>query len=86
MPRGRKRVVSLTSDEIRAKIAANNKTIEEMTLNLKTLKSENKSLLKDLNAAEAKEKEEASKRQMEEIAEIIKNSGKSLDEIKELLK
>lgn len=86
MPRGRKRVVSLTSDEIRAKIAANNKTIEETTSNLKTLKAENKSLLKDLNAAEAKEKEEASKKQMEEIAEIIKNSGKSLEEIKELLK
>ena len=31
-------------------------------------------------------KEEAAKKQLEEISEIIKNSGKSLDEVKELLK
>ena len=48
-------------------------------------KLENKNFTKDLIVAEAKEKEEAEKAQMIEIAEMISNSGKSLEEIKSFL-
>lgn len=86
MPRGKKRVVTITAEEIKAKIEENNKTIESLTEQIKAIRTENKSLAKDLAVAEAKEKEEAAKKELEEITEIIKNSGMSLNEIKELLK
>lgn len=86
MPRGKKRVVTITAEEIKAKIEENNKTIESLTGQIKSIRTENKSLAKDLVVAEAKEKEEAAKKELEEITEIIKNSGKSIDQIKELLK
>ena len=85
MPRGRRRVVTITAEEIKAKIEENNKTIESLTEQIKAIRLENKSLAKDLVAAEAKEKEEAAKKELEEITELIKNSGKSLNEIKIIL-
>lgn len=85
MPRGKRRVVTITAEEIKAKIEENNKTIESLTEQIKAIRAENKSLAKDLVAAEAKEKEEAAKKEMEEITELIKNSGKSLNEIKTIL-
>lgn len=85
MPRGRRRVVTITAEEIKAKIEENNKTIESLTEQIKAIRLENKSLTKDLAIAEAKEKEEAAKKELEEITELIKNSGKSLNEIKIIL-
>lgn len=85
MPRGRRRVVTITAEEIKAKIEENNKTIESLTEQIKAIRLENKSLTKDLAIAEAKEKEEAAKKELEEITELIKNSGKSLNEIKTIL-
>ena len=85
MPRGKRRVVTITAEEIKAKIEENNKTIESLTEQIKAIRLENKSLVKDLAVAEAKEKEEAAKKEMEEITELIKNSGKSLNEIKTIL-
>lgn len=85
MPRGKRRVVTITAEEIKAKIEENNKTIESLTEQIKAIRLENKSLTKDLAIAEAKEKEEAAKKELEEITELIKNSGKSLNEIKTIL-
>lgn len=85
MPRGKRRTVTATPQEIRSKIEENNKTIESLTEQIKAIRLENKSLAKDLVAAEAKEKEEAAKKELEEITELIKNSGKSLNEIKIIL-
>lgn len=85
MPRGKRRTVTATSQEIRSKIEENNKTIESLTEQIKAIRLENKSLTKDLAIAEAKEKEEAAKKELEEITELIKNSGKSLNEIKTIL-
>lgn len=85
MPRGRKRVVEMTASDIKAKIESNNAKIDELTNEIKSLKVENKNLVKDLAVAEAKEKEEATKKEMEEIVNLVKSSGKSLDEIKAML-
>ena len=85
MPRGKRRTVTATSQEIRSKIEENTNTIEDLMNQIKAIRAENKSLAKDLVAAEAKEKEEAAKKEMEEITELIKNSGKSLNEIKTIL-
>ena len=86
MPRGKRRTTTLTTTEIKTTIEQNNKTIEDLMSQIKAIRLENKSLAKDLAIAEAKEKEEAAKKELEEITELIKNSGMSLDEIKELLK
>ena len=86
MPRGKKRTTTLTTTEIKTTIEQNNKTIEDLMSQIKAIRLENKSLAKDFAVAEAKEKEEAEKKELEEIAEIIKNSGKSIDQIKGLLK
>ena len=85
MPRGRRRIVELTSEEIKAKIASNTNEIEELTTKIKALKLENKSLQKDLPIAEVKEKAEAEKKELEDIVILFKNSGKSLEEIKAML-
>ena len=85
MPRGKRRIVELTSEEIKAKIASNTNEIEELTTKIKALKLENKSLQKDLPIAEAKEKAEAEKKELEDIVILFKNSGKSLEEIKAML-
>ena len=85
MPRGRRRIVELTAEEIKAKIASNTNEIEELTTKIKALKLENKSLQKDLPIAEAKEKAEAEKKELEDIVTLFKNSGKSLEEIKAML-
>lgn len=82
MSRGKKRIVELTSEEIKAKIASNTNEIEELTAKIKVLRLENKSLQKDLVVAEAKEKAEAEKKELEDIVTLFKNSGKSLEEIK----
>lgn len=85
MPRGKRRIVELTSEEIKAKIASNTNEIEELITKIKALKLENKSLQKDLPIAEAKEKAEAEKKELEDIVTLFKNSGKSLEEIKAML-
>lgn len=85
MPRGKRRIVELTSEEIKAKITSNTNEIEELTTKIKALKLENKSLQKDLPIAEAKEKAEAEKKELEDIVTLFKNSGKSLEEIKAML-
>lgn len=82
MPRGRKRVVEMSAADIKAKIESNNAKIDELTNEIKSLRVENKNLVKDLAVAEAKEKEEATKEEMEEIVNLVKSSGKTLDEIK----
>ena len=81
-----KNVVTLTADEIRAKIEKNGATIEEYAKKAKELRLGNRKLAKDLKTAEKMEKEAAEKAEMEEILKTIKESGKSLEEIKELLK
>lgn len=85
MPRGKRRIVELTSEEIKAKITSNTNEIEELTTRIKTLRLENKSLQKDLAVAEAKEKAEAERKELEDIVTLFKNSGKSLEEIKAML-
>ena len=81
MSRGKRRIVNLTSEEIKAKIESNTKSIDELSVQIKNLKLENKSLAKDLVIAEKREKEEAAKKQYEQLADLIKNSGKSMEEI-----
>lgn len=86
MPRGKRRVVEMSAEDIRAKIELNSAKISDLTNEIKSLKLENKSLVKDLVIAETIEKEEAAKKETEEIVELIRNSGKSLDEIKAIFK
>ena len=79
-------VPSFSMEELEQKIAAAEKEIEDITAGLKTKKAELKELIKTKDAAEkaaaaAKAEEETAK-----IMEAIQKSGKSLDEILELLK
>lgn len=82
----KKRIVTMTVTEIQNKIEENTKAIEEFSAKAKELKKENKSLAKDLETAKVKEQEEAEKKAAEEIIQVIKDSGLTLDEVKELLK
>lgn len=86
MPRGKRRVVEMSTEDIRAKIESNSAKISDLTNEIKSLKVENKILVKDLVIAETREKEEMAKKETEEIVELIKNSGKSIEEIKEIFK
>ena len=86
MPRGRKKkTVAVTAEEIRAAIAAAEAEIEETSEKLKGLKAKLKELKKNLAISEAQEaaaKAEAEKRM---ILEAIEKSGKSVEEVLELL-
>ena len=79
-------VPSFSMEELEQKIAAAEKEIEDITAGLKAKKAELKKLIKikataEKAAAVAKAEEEKAK-----IMEAIQKSGKSLDEILELLK
>ncbi len=86
MPRGRKKkTVAVTAEEIRAAIAAAEADIESTSEKLKALKERLKGLKKDLVLAEAQEAAARADEEKRMLLEAFEKSGKSLEEVMELL-
>lgn len=85
MPRGRKRVVEATSAQIKEEIAEIDNRLEEISEEAKDLKQQKKELSKDLVVAEAREAEEAAKKEMEELASFMKQSGLTVEALKKMI-
>ena len=83
MPRGRKRIVD--SKDYDALIASETEAIEKLTTTLKDRKNNLKQLKKDKLIFEKQQEEERKSKEMAEIVDMINNSGKSMDDIKQFL-
>ena len=94
MPRGRRKVIEQdynallvkANDELTKLESDYKETVAAYKAQIKDKKLEIKKLEKNKIAFETQKAEEAKGAALKEIAELIVNSGKSIDEIKELLK
>lgn len=84
MPR-RKRVITLTPEEIQSKIDELDKQITELNAEIKGLKAEKKQQLKDLKVAQKRAAEEKEQKELKEVLALIKEKGLTAEELKELI-
>ena len=85
MPR-RKRMVTLTPEEIQNRINELDEQITALNVEIKGLKSEKKQQLKDLKVAQKRAAEEQEQKELKEVLELIKEKGLTAKQLKELIK
>lgn len=83
--RGKRRVVKLTSEEIKAQIASTEEQITKLTDELKALRAQKKNLIKDLTAAEKKEAAAKEEQSMKDLAKLLREKGLSVEEVRNML-
>lgn len=83
MARGRKKIA--VEQDYDALIASSEEKIANLTEELKLEKTNLKQLRKDRESWEAEKKRLEEQKKLEEVTKLVIESGKSLDEIKEML-
>lgn len=83
--RGKRRVVELTTEEVRAQIASTEEQITKLTDELKALRLQKKNLIKDLVVAEKKEAAAKEEADMKELVRMIQQKGLSVEQVKAIL-
>ena len=83
--RGKRRVVELTTEEVRAQIASTEEQITKLTDELKSLRLQKKNLMKDLAVAEKKEAAAKEEADMKELVRMIQQKGLSVEQVKDIL-
>lgn len=84
--RGKRRVVELTTEEVKAQIASSTEEqITKLTDELKTLKLQKKNLSKDLVAAEKKEAAVKEEQSMKDLAKLLREKGLSVEDVRNML-
>ena len=83
--RCKRRVVELTTEEVKAQIASTEEQITKLTDELKTLKLQKKNLSKDLVAAEKKEAAAKEEQSMKDLAKILREKGLSVEDVRNML-
>lgn len=83
--RGKRRVVELTTEEVKAQIASTEEQITKLTDELKTLKLQKKNLSKDLVAAEKKEAAVKKEQSMKDLAKLLREKGLSVEDVRNML-
>lgn len=83
--RGKRRVVELTSEKVKAQIASTEEQITKLTDELKTLKLQKKNLSKDLVAAEKKEAAAKEEQSMKNLARLLREKGLSVEDVRNML-
>ena len=83
--RGKRRVVELTTEEIRAQIASTEEQITKLTDELKALRLQKKNLIKDLSVAEKNEAKLKEEQSMKDLANLIREKGYTAEQVKEIL-
>ena len=83
--RGKRRVVELTTEEVKAQIASTEEQITKLTDELKTLKLQKKNLSKDLVAAEKKEPAVKEEQSMKDLAKLLREKGLSVEDVRNML-
>lgn len=81
----RVRKVEFTSEEIKSQIASIEEQITKLTEDIKGLRSQKKELTKDLIAAEKKEAAVKEEQVMKDLANLLKEKGLSVEEVRDML-
>lgn len=83
--RGKRRVVELTTEEVKAQITSTEEQITKLTDELKTLKLQKKNLMKDLVVAEKKEAAAKEAQSMKDLARLLREKGLSVEDVRNML-
>lgn len=83
--RGKRRVVELTTEEVKAQIASTEEQITKLTDELKTLKLQKKNLSKDFVATEKKEAAVKEEQSMKDLAKLLREKGLSVEDVRNML-
>lgn len=83
--RGKRRVVELTTEEVKAQIASTEEQITKLTDELKTLRLQKKNLMKDLAVAEKKEAATKEEQSMKNLAKLLREKGLSVEDVRNML-
>lgn len=83
--RGKRRVVELTTEEVKSKITSTEEQITKLTDELKTLKLQKKNLMKDLVVAEKKEAAAKEAQSMKDLARLLREKGLSVEDVRNML-
>lgn len=83
--RGKRRVVELTTEEVKAQIASTEEQITKLTDELKTLRLQKKNLMKDLAVAEKKEAAAKEAQSMKDLARLLREKGLSVEDVRNML-
>lgn len=83
--RGKRRVVELTTEEVKAQITSTEEQITKLTDELKTLKLQKKNLMKDLAVAEKKEAAAKKEQSMKNLAKLLREKGLSVEDVRNML-
>ena len=83
--RGKRRVVELTTEEVKAKITSTEEQITKLTDELKTLKLQKKNLMKDLAVSEKKEAAAKEEQSMKNLARLLREKGLSVEDVRNML-
>lgn len=83
--RGKRRVVELTSEEVKAQIASTEEQITKLTDELKALRAQKKNLSKDFVAAEKKEAAVKEEQSMKDLAKLLREKGLSVEDVRNML-
>lgn len=83
--RGKRRVVELTTEEVRAQIASTEEQITKLTDELKALRLQKKNLIKDLAVAEKNEAKLKEEQSMKDLDNLIREKGYTAEQVKEIL-
>lgn len=83
--RGKRRVVELTTEEVKSKMTSTEEQITKLTDELKTLRLQKKNLMKDLAAAEKKEAAVKEEQSMKDLAKLLREKGLSVEDVRNML-
>ena len=83
--RGKRRVVELTTEEIKAQITSIEEQITKLTEDIKDLRVQKKNLSKDLVAAEKKEAAVKEEQSMKDLAKLLREKGLSVEDVRNML-
>ena len=83
--RGKRRVVELTTEEVKAQITSTEEQITKLTDELKTLKLHKRNLMKDLAVAEKKEVAVKEEQSMKDLAKLLREKGLSVEDVRNML-
>ena len=82
--RGKRRIVELTTEEVKAKITSTEEQITKLTDELKTLRLQKKNLMKDLAVAEKKEAAVKEEQSMKDLAKLLREKGLSVEDVRNM--
>lgn len=83
--RGKRRVVELTSEEVKSQIASIEEQITKLTEDIKGLRAQKKNLIKDLAVAEKNEAKIKEEQSMRDLAKLLKEKGLTVEEVRNML-